>query len=266
MTDLGDGRGVLYPVRLPTFHRVPAPVELTQLVRWFWIPRWNLAPGRTSRQQLLPFPASNLVVQTDGVTLSGPTSGASHRDLQGSGWAVGALLRPAGVTSLSDDPRSIRDDEVPYDAPGLHRDVVAAMSDDDEEAGRAAAVAAFVAWAGEHLATPGESALLANAMEDVIASDRGIVRVEQVADHLGTSVRGVQRLAARHVGLPPLAIIRRYRLQEAAQRLREDSTLTVARVAADLGYADQAHLAADFRRVLGLAPSDYRRDPDHAPG
>nr|WP_279596097.1 helix-turn-helix domain-containing protein [Actinomyces bowdenii] len=76
---------------------------------------------------------------------------------------------------------------------------------------------------------------------------------------MGMSVRGVQRLAARWIGLPPLAVIRRYRLQEAALRLREDPGLSVVRVAADLGYADQAHLAADFRAVVGLAPSRYRR-------
>lgn len=102
--------------------------------------------------------------------------------------------------------------------------------------------------------------MLANEMEHLISADRTIVRIDQVATHLGVSVRAVQRLARRYVGLPPLAIIRRYRLQEAAQRLREDPSLTIAQVSAELGYADHAHLAADFRTVLGLAPSVYRRD------
>ena len=47
--------------------------DLAALVRWFWIPVWRLAPGRTSRQNLLPFPASNLVVQHDGIVLSLPS-------------------------------------------------------------------------------------------------------------------------------------------------------------------------------------------------
>ncbi|MDO4243750.1 MAG: helix-turn-helix domain-containing protein [Actinomyces sp.] len=85
-----------------------------------------------------------------------------------------------------------------------------------------------------------------------------MVRVEQLAGRLVMSVRSVQRLAERYIGLPPLAVIRRYRLQEAAQRLREKPGLSIGEVAADLGYADQAHLAADFRTVLGLAPSGYR--------
>ena len=264
MAESGDGRGVLYPARLPSFHREPAPEDLRELVRWFWIPRWDLAPGRTSRQELLAFPASNLVVEPGGVSLSGPALGVSHRDLRGRGWAVGALLRPAGLASLAPDPRAIRGIELPLDAADLHRAVSTAMRDNDETAGRGRAVLAYTAWVTEHLAPPDESGLLANAVEDLISADRTIVRVDQVAERLGTSVRGVQRLAQRYIGLTPLTVIRRYRLQEAVQRLREDPTLTIARVAADLGYADQAHLNADFRRILGVTPTSYRRHPDHA--
>lgn len=265
MADLGDGRGVLYPTKLPSFHRVPAPADVSELVRWFWIPRWDLAPGRSSRQELLPFPASNLVVEPRGVSLAGPTTGASHRDLRGRGWAVGALLRPAGIASLRPDPRVIRNIEVPFDATDLHRTVSAAMRHADGTTGRDRAVLAYTQWVTETIAPPDEAGLLANAMEDVISSDRAIVRVDQVAERLGTSIRGVQRLAQRHVGLPPLVVIRRYRLQEAAQRLREDPSSTIARVAADLGYADHAHLSTDFRHVLGFTPNSYRHHPNHAP-
>src|SRR5699024_5735892 len=103
MSGPADWRGVLHPERLPTFRREPAPDDLSDRIRWFWIPRWNVEPGRTSRQELLPFPASNLVVEGGVVTLSGPTTGRSHRDLRGRGWAVGALLRPAGIAALHPD-------------------------------------------------------------------------------------------------------------------------------------------------------------------
>ena len=54
-------------------------------------------------------------------------------------------------------------------------------------------------------------------------------------------------------------MIRHYRLQEASQRFREDSSVTVAQVVAELDYVDHAHLTADFRRVLGLSLSQYRQ-------
>src|SRR5690242_5813131 len=82
-------RGVLYPTRLPTFARVPAPESVGALVRWFWIPQWDIQPGRTSRQHLIAYPACNLVVQGDAVELAGPSTRSSYRDLAGKGWAVG---------------------------------------------------------------------------------------------------------------------------------------------------------------------------------
>ena len=68
----------------------------------------------------------------------------------------------------------------------------------------------------------------------------------------------MQRLAHRTVGLSPAAMIRRRRLQEAAQRVREDPDASLVSIAVELGYADQAHLANDFRTVLGFTASDYR--------
>lgn len=258
MADIRDPRGVLYPSQLPAFHRVAAPQDLRELIGWFWIPRWDLAPGVVLRQMLLPFPACNLVVQPRGTTLSGPSTGASHRDLSGSGWAVGALLRPAAVASLGRDPGTLRDDEVAFDTPGLHAAVTDAMTDPDVREGEERAVREYCRWAGEHLAEPDEMGMAANEMERLIATDRGVTRVDEVADRMGLSVRAVQRLCRRYVGLTPLAIIRRYRLQEAAQRLRAEPGLTIAQVAADLGYADHAHLSADFRRVLGTTARNYR--------
>ncbi|MFZ2528715.1 MAG: helix-turn-helix transcriptional regulator [Rhodococcus sp. (in: high G+C Gram-positive bacteria)] len=254
----GDRRGVLYPARLPTFHREAPPAELAGLVRWFWIPEWRLAPGRTSRQEILAFPASNLTVEPGGVTLSGATTRRSHRDLRGSGWAVGALLRPAAVPSLIGDPRIVRDRQIPHDAPELHRAVTAAMSADDGATRRTRASAAYSAWVADRLAPPDTDGTLANTMEEVIATDLAVTRVDHLAQTLGISVRSVQRLARRYVGMTPAAMIRRYRLQEAAQRLRTDPAIPIGQVAADLGYADQAHLCTDFRRILGFNPSTYR--------
>ncbi|QGH69797.1 helix-turn-helix domain-containing protein [Pseudactinotalea sp. HY158] len=286
MTDELDPRGILFPSGLPEFHRVPAPAELADLARWFWIPEWRLAPGETSRQEVLPFPACNLTVQAGSggpagggdagatVGLTGPTTRISQRELSGSGWAVGALLRPGGVSALRLSPAELRDLEVPFDAPGL----AGAVSDAMVEAGppdvpgvpdapgvpevagrRERAAGAYGRWLAEHAAPPDPAALTANELEELIRTDREVVHVDRLARLLGLSTRSVQRLSLRFIGLPPLAVIRRYRLQEAALRLREHRDVTIAEIAAELGYSDQAHLGADFRTVLGFAPGAYRR-------
>lgn len=264
MTELEDARGILFPARLPTFHRIAAPADLAQHVRWFWHPRWRLAPGRVSRQEILPFPASNLVVTPHGVMLAGPTTRVSHRDLTGTGWAFGALLRPAGLAALCPEPWRLRDAESPVAAARLLGEVTAALADDGET-GRRGAAEAFARWLRSRCAHVDDGARTANALEDLVARDREIVRVDQLAERLGVSVRTVQRLTRRYVGLAPLALVRRYRLQEAAQRAR-DGAVSPAEIAAELGYVDQSHLTSDFRQVLGLTPAAYLRAARTSPG
>lgn len=253
---VGDGRGILYPTRLPRFARYAAPAAVADRVGWFWLPEWDLAPGRSSRQHVIAFPASNLVVEGGTVVVSGPTTRASHRDLVGRGWAVGALLRPAAVHALLPDPGVLADATRPVVVPELADAVGAAMASGADRHERA--VAAFADWFLAHVPPADEEARLAGALVDVIGSDPSLLRVEDAAAALGVSVRTVQRLARRYVGITPVAMIRRRRLQEAAERLRGDPGAALADLAADLGYADHAHLTRDFRAVLGITPSGYR--------
>ena len=255
----GDPRGVLYPARLPAIERYSPDPGLRELVSWFWLVEWDIAPGRTSRQELLPFPQMNLVIQPEGVTLSGPTSGSSHRDLSGSGWAVAALLRPAAAQALGVAPAQLLDQEIKFNAPELLAAIIEIKTLGNHADNGAACADAFGSWFNAHLPQASREGLRANELLDAVAMERGIVRVSQLADLLSLSTRSLQRISELYLGLGPLAVIRRYRLQEAAHRLRQDPGVSIAGIAAELGYADQAHLAADFRKVLGYSPRTYRK-------
>lgn len=294
-----DRRGILYPARLPEFHRIAPPQRLAHAVRWFWIPEWDLPEGEVSRQEVLPFPACNLVVEESGPSAVGPSTRRSERVLEGRGWAVGALLRPAAAPALIAEldpafapgfesqtgPRGgaphrardgaegrsarpgrrgvslLRDAAAPIAAPELHAEVVAAMSDRSEpgDARRARAVSACSDWLLERVPEParGSEGALANALEEALA-DPGITRTDQLPPRLHVSARTLQRLAERCFGVSLHAMIRRRRLQEAAERIREDPCLRLASLAGQLGYADHAHFTSDFRALLGVTPSEYR--------
>lgn len=251
-------RGVLYPARLPEFHRLPASGEASDLVAWFWIPEWDIEPGRSSRQEVVAYPALNLVVEPDAVALSGATTRATYRELRGTGWAVGAMLRPAAVAALIDDPAAVIDQARMLDAPELLSAVTTAMV--SGQGHRERAVEAFSRWLIERVGPLDGAALQANALVDVLLGEDAATSLEEAATRLAVSVRTLQRLAHRHVGLSPAAMIRRRRLQEAAEQLRVDPGADLATLAAQLGYADHAHLTRDFRAVLGIAPSEYRAD------
>jgi len=100
--------------------------------------------------------------------------------------------------------------------------------------------------------------LLANRLAE-LAEDPGVRRVGTIAEQLAVSERTLQRLARTYVGLSPAALIRRRRLQEAAERIRDDPEADLAALATELGYTDQSHLTNEFARVLGFTPASYRR-------
>jgi len=252
-------RGVLYPARLPAFTRVPAQGVERELVVHFWIPEWDVEPGRVSRQHLIGYPASNLVVSADNAIVAGPTTRRSHRDLTGRGWAVGAMLRPAAVEVVVGDPRALRDAEATIEAPELVAAVTAAMRGAAPDRTTRAA-RALGDWLVDRVGIPTPDALLANELARLVDADPTVLHVGDIASRLGISERTVTRLAQRFVGLTPAAMIRRRRLQEAAERLRVDPSLPLVEVAAAHGYADQAHLTREFRAVLGFTPAGYRTD------
>jgi AraC-like DNA-binding protein len=257
-------RGVLYPARLPTFTRVPPEPAEAPFVVHFWVPEWSIEPGRVSRQQLIGYPAVNLVVMADEVVVSGPTTRRSHRDLSGNGWGVGALLRPAAVPAIAGDPLVLRDTESPLDAPELVAAVTEAMdARDPHRITRACRL--LGAWIVERAGEPSPDALLANELARVIDGDPTVLQLADIAARLNVSQRTVTRLARRFVGVTPAAMIRRRRLQEAAEQLRADPSIALAEVAARHGYADQSHLSRDFRSVLGFTPTGYRADAAAAP-
>lgn len=256
MTSAIDGSaGTLFPRRLPVaFRRVAAGAQLAELVQWWWLSEWSLPPGESSQQHLLAFPASNLAVEDSLVGLSGPTTRASVRVLRGTGWVVGALLRPAALAALAPDPRAIRNQYPTLPEPELHAAVVGCAA-----AGLEAGIAPVEAWLAERVGPVGEEALLANRMVTVAGTDPLVRTVGDLAAAVHVSQRTLHRLADRYVGLTPYALIRRRRLQEAARDIREQPEESLAAIASRHDFTDQAHLAREFTRAIGYSPTEYRR-------
>ena len=83
----------------------------------------------------------------------------------------------------------------------------------------------------------------------------GSAGVADVAGRVYVSERQLQRRFAEQVGYGPKTFQRIVRFQQALGRLaREDSGL--AHTAVSAGYADQAHLARESRRLAGLSPRE----------
>ena len=62
------------------------------------------------------------------------------------------------------------------------------------------------------------------------------------------------------VGLSPKAYARVRRLQAALRQLAA-GPISGARIAADVGYFDQAHFVREFRSFTAMTPTQYGRQP-----
>jgi AraC-like DNA-binding protein len=74
----------------------------------------------------------------------------------------------------------------------------------------------------------------------------------------GLGERRLQQLFREHLGLAPRTWMRLARMHHCLRMLRAQR-LPWAHLAAEAGYADQSHLANEFRALSGLTPSQFLR-------
>ena len=246
-----------------TIERVPVSEDLTDLAQRFWIPVWDVPTGSSSPQSILQYPVCQLVVTPTYARLYGVASGLSRQVLEGRGWAVGLMLRPAAGWLLTGRPvRRLTDRAADLDTldcldgPALTAVVRQTMADAPASSHAQAAARASVEDALRALLPVDDEGLLVNRLVDAVETSPDLLRVDDLCARSDMGDRTLQRLLHKRIGLGPKWLIRRRRLQEAAERLRDDSD-GLAAIAADLGYADQAHFTRDFRRATGLTPGEF---------
>lgn len=104
---------------------------------------------------------------------------------------------------------------------------------------------------------------VAEAWRQVLAS-HGHVRVEAVSGEVGWSSRRLQQQFRTHLGITPKPAARIVRFDHARQLVADGAAL--ADVAFTAGFADQPHLARDWRAVTGTNITSWLRDDQMARG
>jgi len=85
-----------------------------------------------------------------------------------------------------------------------------------------------------------------------------VVTLEELTGLADLSASTLNRAFRRAVGLPPLAYHLRLRIRRAGDLLRT-TDLSVTEVAGFTGFDDANYFARQFRNVMGLSPSAYRK-------
>jgi AraC-like DNA-binding protein len=247
--------------------RTAATGSLAAVVENLWSVRWALPAGQEYEQAVVTHPCSHVTVEDGLAWVRGVVLHRFDRRLVGSGRVVGAKLRPAGLSALTDVPpaaltgRRVPAAEVLGDVRELVRTVEAAP-----DAG--AGMAAFERWLVERDPRPPEGAELVDAAVALAAEDRGLTRVAELAAALDVPVRTLQRRFDRHLGVGPKWVLRRCRIQDALAEIEAGGTVDWAALAAGLGFADQPHFVNSFTALVGVPPGQYTRraPPDEGTG
>ncbi|OKI23626.1 AraC family transcriptional regulator [Nocardiopsis sp. TSRI0078] len=252
-----DARGILDPEAGLTRFRLDryAPSErVARFVDRYWLASWDLTGCEPYTQRVLAHPVVNLVLTGGTATVHGPTTEVTSRVLEGEGWALGAMFRPAGFRPLLGRAMSgIVDAELPapevFDPVVRLGDPLALMAELDR-------VLTGLLPVRRH---PAEDT---RDIVERVAADLSAVSVSGLAEREGVGVRLLQRRFADHVGLGPKTVIRRYRLYEAAERARRGAPPDWGRLAVELGFSDQSHLTREFTAVIGVPPGRYATPAD----
>ncbi|MBL0128450.1 MAG: AraC family transcriptional regulator [Flavobacteriales bacterium] len=86
---------------------------------------------------------------------------------------------------------------------------------------------------------------------------RGQVALAQLKRSFAISARQVERRFTLAVGLTPKLFARIMRLSWFAEHAERCADRTLAEIAREVGYFDQAHLNHDFKALTGVSPKQY---------
>jgi AraC-like DNA-binding protein len=252
---------ILHPaagLRKFRFSTVAAPA-LRPFVAHYWIVSWDLRGEEPYEQRVLPYPAVNVTFTAGRCRVAGVPRGRFAEVLRGTGRVFGARFHPGGFRPFLGAPVATTTGRfLPVEA--VFGPEARGLADAILAAGDPAAAALMDDFLGTRApAGPDAAATLVAEAVARAAAEPGITRVDDLARGLGVGMRQLQRLFAEYVGVGPKWVIRRHRLHEAAARAASGATLDLVALAADLGYADQAHLTRDFASLVGEPPSRYAR-------
>jgi AraC-like DNA-binding protein len=235
---------------------LPAP-ELRASIEHYWIVEWDLRGQPPFVSETLPHPSVHVVLEPGASHIVGVMEGKFSRTLMDEGRVFGIKFRPGGFHGLLGAPvLTLSNGNWPLtkvfasDVTAFEAELLAMQGDES----RAALANSYLA---PRVPALDADALHAQRIVTEIMEDRAILKVEDVARRHGLSVRTLQRLFQRYVGVSPKWVIQRYRLHEAAEQLAAGTVTAGPELALDLGYFDQAHFIRDFKAVVGVAPAEY---------
>ncbi|WP_239618138.1 helix-turn-helix transcriptional regulator [Cohnella mopanensis] len=233
--------------------------ELRTYIQHYWVVEWDLRGMEPYRQTVLSHPNVNLVFEPENTRIYGIWEKTSTQILEGQGSVFAIKFNPGGFYPFWQKPLSTLtrqsialSDLFGEEAAPLEADILAAGD-------AASQVERMDRFLLARLPDEDGNVELVNRMVATLVADRDILKVEQLAERYDVSVRTLQRLFDRYVGVSPKGVIQRFRLHEVAEKIEKGETVDWPALSEEMGYFDQAHFIKDFKAYLGKTPDEYMR-------
>lgn len=217
-------------------------------------------PGEPQRIDRLPdgrtlFVFRRVTEHRGDVSVAGPRTQAYSKDASGIERAVVLQFKPGlAPAMLGVDAGRLTDHIVSLE--DIWGNSARTLLDALMSAETADAVIARIAEAfAERESRIAESSSARLARRAVRLLEREETSVERLASRLGVTSRHLRRAFTDTVGVGPKEFARGVRLRRAVRHTATSHDW--GRIAADAGYYDQAHLARDFRELMGVTPGAY---------
>ena len=252
-------RGVLHvPISEPYIglERFEPSEKLRQFIEHFWSVTWN--HQKRVLRETVPHPSIHLVIEPNASQLHGVHRKRFARWIEGSGRVLGIKFRPGGFRAfIQHEVKNLTDTIV-------QPSIVFGSSILDLESQVCSCSTAESAVERIDLYLQNFHPIATEDLHQVteivhrIAVDRSIACSGDIVNQFGIGLRTLQRLFSDYVGVSPKWVVQRYRLIDAAERIRHATDrIDFADLALQLGYSDQPHFIRDFKLMVGLTPAKY---------
>jgi len=92
---------------------------------------------------------------------------------------------------------------------------------------------------------------------------QGNVKIKDLEDITGFSIRTLQRKFHENMGMSPKTFSRIVRCQSAIYKINHDENMTFLDLSFDLGFTDQPHFLKEFKKLVSTTPLHYQTKVKH---
>jgi len=236
----------------------PAP-KLAPFIAHYFVARWHVPGAATyTAADVLSQPAVHMLFTNESSDIMGVMTTKRTLELKGNGVYAGVRFKPGGFypfwkKSMADIAEKVIPvtDLLPQADATFTRTLLTQTNANIAEHIEAQLLAIAPA--------PDEKVQLIGDIITAIETQPSVHTTQSIAKSFALGERSLQHLFTTYVGVGVKWVTMRTRFLDAIRHAHTPDKPNWTTIAAELGYSTQSHFVNDFKKVIGMSPSQYSR-------